>query len=126
MLETEPRDLLLDRYNDLVVTTDLDWSRGIPGVMQECRIKLQMFRGEWFLDLDAGIPYWGQILGQKPAIAIAAIGASFTEALLGVEDVTAVTKMSVTYDRPTRSLSVTWQVRCTFGETPVDTLNLTT
>ncbi len=122
MLEVEPRDLLLDRYNDLVITTDLDWSRGIPGVMQECRIKLQMFQGEWFLNLDAGIPYWGQILGQKPAIAIAAIGASFTESLLRVEDVIAVTKMSIVYNGSTRTLTVTWQVQCKFGATPVDTL----
>jgi len=124
MLETEPRDLLLDSQNDLVVTTDLGWSRGIPGVMQDCRIKLQMFKGEWFLDLDAGIPYWGQILGQKPAVAIAAIGASFTETLLSVEDVISVTKMEIVHNRSARSLSVSWQVRCQFGLTPVDTLNI--
>ncbi len=124
MLETEPRDLLLDRYNDLVITTDLDWSRGVAGVMQECRVKLQMFQGEWFLDLDKGIPYWGQILGQKPALAIAAIGASFTETLLSIEDVIAVTKMQVTYAGATRTLTVNWQIQCVFGTTPVDTLNL--
>lgn len=124
MLETEPRDLLLDNHNDLVIGVDLDWSRGIPGVMQECRIKLQMFKNEWFLNLDVGIDYWGKILGQKPALAIAVVGASFTEALLSVEDVIDVTKMDVQYNGTTRTLTVNWQVLCEFGETPVDTLNL--
>lgn len=122
MLETDPRDLLLDRQNDLVIDKDLQWSKGIAGVIQECRIKMQMFKNEWFLDLDSGIPYWGEILGQKPKLAIAAAGQAFTEALLSVEDVTSVTKMEITYDSAARSLTVRWAVRCTFGDTPVDTL----
>lgn len=126
MLETDPRDLLLDKYNDLVITDDLQWSKGIPGVMQECRIRLQMFKGEWFLNLLVGIDYWGQILGQKPAVAIAAAGAQFTAALLSIPDVLDVTKMDVTYDGATRTLTVKWSVRCLFGNTPVDTLSITT
>jgi hypothetical protein len=122
MLETDPRDLALDEHNDLIITTDLDWSRGIEGVMQECRIKLQMFQGEWFLNLDVGIPYWTHILGQKPAIAIAAMGAAFSETLIRVEDVIEVTKMNITHDRALRKLVVNWQVRTKFGTTPTDTL----
>jgi hypothetical protein len=122
MLITDPRDLLLDKNNDLVIDTDLSWSRGIPGVMQECRIKMQMFKGEWFLNLDVGVPYWGQILGQKPAVAIAAAGGAFTEALLSVEDVIDVVKLDVKMVKATRNLAVTWRVRCAFGTTPEDTL----
>jgi hypothetical protein len=121
MLETEPRDLLLED-NDLVITTDLAFSSGVSGVAQSCKTAMQMFQGEWFLNLDAGIPYWGEILGQKPAIAIAAATAHFTEMLLSIEDVTSVSRMSVTYEASSRTLSVRWQVRCTFGQTPVDTL----
>lgn len=124
MLIAEPRDLLLDKYNDLVIDTDLHWSMGVQGVMQECRIKMQMFRGEWFLNLGVGIPYWGSILGQKPAIAIAAAGAAFTEALLTVEDVIGITKMDVTYDGRTRTMTVKWAVQCIFGTTVSDTLNI--
>lgn len=124
MLETEPRDLLLDDRNDLVMDVDLDWSRGLPGVMQECRIKMQMFKGEWFLNLDVGVDYWGRILGQKRALAIAAAGAAFTEVLLSVEDVIKVTKMEIQYSGNTRALTITWRVLCKFGETPIDTLDL--
>jgi hypothetical protein len=124
MLVTEPRDLLLGKDNDLVVTTDLDWSRGIPGVMQECRIRMRTFQGEWFLDLETGIPYWTEILGQKPKLAVAALGASLTEALLAIEDVVEVVLMDVQYDRQTRSATVRWSVLCVFGTTPVDTLKI--
>ncbi len=125
MLETDPRDLLLDSQNDLVIDRDLQWSIGIDGVIQECRIKMQMFKNEWFLDLDSGIPYWGDILGQKPRLAMAAAGQAFTEALLSVEGVESVTKMDVTYNGTTRRMTVAWSVRCVFGDTPVDTLFVT-
>lgn len=125
MQETDPRDLLLDRQNDLVLEDgDFQFSKGIAGVIQECRVRLQMFQGEWFLNLDAGIPYWTEIMGQKPSIAISAAAASFNEALLSIEDVFAVTKMEVTYDHKTRALTVNWAVRCAFGTTPVDVLKI--
>lgn len=68
-LDTDPRDLKLDRQNDLVITTDLQWTRGVEAVMQDCRIVLQMFQGEWFLNRAAGIPYWGRILRERPDVA---------------------------------------------------------
>jgi hypothetical protein len=123
-LLTDPRDLLLDDDNDLVITSDLQWSRGIPAVMQSCRIALQMFQGEWFLDLDAGIPYWDQILGQKPATAIAAASAAFRDTLVNIESVVEVLRCDVTYSGATRILTVIWRVRTEFGDTPTDTLAL--
>lgn len=123
-LANAPRDLLLGTDNDLVVTTDLAWSTGIDAVAQSCRIKLQMFRGEWFLDLDVGIPYWDEILGQKAAAAIAVARQEFRDALLSVDGVLEVIKLEIAYDAPTRGLTITWQVRTALGDTPVDTLEL--
>lgn len=123
MLETEPRDLLLYK-NDLVITDDLQWSRGIDGVIQECRIKLQMFEGEWFLNLKVGRPHYNGILGAKPDLAAIVAGHDFTAALLTVEDVTDVTLMDISIIRSTRQMVVKWQVRCVFGTTPVDTLTI--
>jgi len=123
-LVDEPRDLLLDADGDLVITTDLQWTYGIDAVVQSCRIALQMFQGEWFLDLDAGIPYWDQILGQKPAIAIAVARDEFRRELLTVSGVLEVIRLDVTFNGATRALTVVWQVRTALGETPVDTLDL--
>ena len=124
-LITDPRDLLLGDDNDLVIEDgDLVWSRGIDAVVQDARIVLQMFQGEWFMDLDAGIPYWGSILGKKPAVAIAAARSAFRQALLGIEDVTEVLVLEVTYAGATRAMSIRWKVRCTFGDTPTDVIAL--
>jgi hypothetical protein len=116
--------LLLDADGDLVITSDLQWTYGIDAVVQSCRIALQMFQGEWFLDLDAGIPYWDQILGQKPDIAIAVARDEFRRELLSVSGVLEVVRLEVTFDGPSRALTVTWQVRTALGETPIDTLDL--
>lgn len=123
-LTNEPRDLLLDADNDLVVTSDLQFSRGIDAVAQSCRIALQLVRGEWFLDLDVGIPYWEEILAQKPAIALEASRAAFRRELLSVEGVIDITRLEITYDRTTRIMNIVWQVLTGFGETPADTVAL--
>ena len=124
-LENEPRDLLLDITNDLVIESgDFVFARGIDAVTQSCRIALQMFEEEWFLDLDVGIPYWQNILGFKPDVAVQAAIVAFTSELLSVSGVIAVTRMDVEYVGATRSLEVTWQVRSGLGETPTDTLSL--
>lgn len=124
-LQSEPRDLLLGSDNDLVVGKDLSFSSGVQAVAQSCRIALQMFEGEWFLNLDVGIPYWDQILTQKPAAAIAAAQLAFRDALRSVVGVLDILQLQVQYVGATRALNVTWQVSTVFGDTPVDTLSLT-
>lgn len=121
-LSDEPRDLLLGDDNDLVITTDLQFTKGITAVAQSCRIALQMFAGEWFLDLDAGIPYWDSILAQKPDVAIKAARIAFRSELLTSDGVIDVLKLGVTYDGDTRTMSITWQVLTALGETPVDSI----
>lgn len=124
-LVTDPIDLLIDDNNELVFENgDLVWSRGIDAVVQQCRIALQMFQDEWFLNLDAGLPYWDQILGQKPAVAMQAAQIYIRRELERVDAVVAITKLEVTYVRETRTLKVRWQVDTEFGETPVDEINL--
>lgn len=121
-LVDEPRDLLLGTDNDLVIGADLSWSRGIQAVLQSCRIALLMFRGEWFLDLAAGIPYWQSILGQRPDIAIAIARDEYHRELMSVAGVLEVLRLDVDYERSTRTMTLIWQVRTALGETPVDTL----
>lgn len=122
-LPGEPLDLLLGPDNDIVITDDLQFVYGVEGVMQECRIVLQLFAGEWFLNLDAGIPYWQQILGQKPQRAIAAAQIAFRRELEAVAGVGSVIKLNVSY-QASRRLRVEFQVRTTTGETPADSIAL--
>ena len=123
----EPQDLLLDDANDLVIEDgDLVFVRGIDAVKQACRIAMQMFRGEWFLDLDAGLPYWEQILGRKPAGGIEVAQLLIRNELRRVRGVVEVTRLDVSFTGATRRLSARWQVRTFFGETDVDTIVIAT
>lgn len=122
-LADQPRDLKLGTDNDLVVPPVFTY--GIGAVAQSCRIAIQIFAEEWFLDLDVGIPYWQQILAQKPATAIAAARIAFRSELLAVDGVIDVTRLEIFFNRSTRGLGIKWQVMTAFGETPADSIALT-
>lgn len=125
MNSTDNRDLLLDANNNLVlVNGDFQFSKGLAGVVQECRIKLSMFRGEWFLNRDVGISYWQEILGRKPDRAIAAIVSEFYQTLMGVEDVVDVTRLAVEYSGTTRTAVVRWAVKTRFGDSAVQAIEI--
>ncbi len=121
-LAADAIDLLLGDDNDLVMTTDLAFARGIEAVAQLCRIAMQMFAGEWFLDLDIGVPYWDEILGVSPGVAILAANIGFRQELLAVEGVIEILRLDFSFDGASRELTVTWQVRTGLGDTPVDVL----
>jgi hypothetical protein len=124
-LLTDPIDLKLDENNNLVFENgDLVFTTGIDAVVQQCRIAMQMFQEEWFLNLDAGLPYWQSILGQKPAVALQAAQIYIRRELLLVDGVLDILKLEVTYERTTRTLKVSWQVDTEFGETPTDQIAL--
>ena len=122
-LVDQPRDLLLGDDNDLVITTDLQLSRGIDGVAQACRVAVQLFAEEWFLDLDVGIPYIQEILGHRRAVAELAAKAAFRRELRSVAGVLDVVSLDVTFESSTRTLTVTWVVATALGNTPKDTLS---
>ncbi len=118
MLVNDPIDLLLDDDGDLVVTTDLQWSKGIPAVAQGVKIRLQTFRGEWFLDLNHGVPYWQDLLGQKFSRLRAR--AAFVPAIVAAPGVLELHSFEVTYDGHTRAMAVNTEIRSVFGDTVVD------
>ncbi len=130
MLETDPQDLALDDDGDLALGDDGApyFSSGVSGVKQACQIALSMIRGEWFLDLDAGVP-WLEREGVPADAAI--LGQRFSEthcraeiiaALIVVPGVAQVTSIAATFDGATRTASIVWEVLTTFGETVSDTL----
>lgn len=124
-LLTDPIDLKLDSDNQVVFENgDLVFVSGIDAVVQQCRVVLQMFQGEWFLNLDAGIPYWQSILGEKTRAAIEAARIFFRRELELVSGVDKVTKLDISYSGTSRTLTVNWQVSTIFGDTPVDVINL--
>jgi hypothetical protein len=129
MLSTDPIDFLLNASTGDVVVP-LAMSTGIAAVAQACQIAMATIAGEWFLDLDHGVPYFPRsgipastaIFAAKfdPAKAVRA----FRTALTAIPNVTSIVRLDVAFAPTARALTVTWAVRTTFGDTPVDSLAL--
>ncbi|CTQ67102.1 hypothetical protein [Roseibium alexandrii] len=94
--ETGPYDLHLDETGNLAMV------RNSEAIGQHARQRLQSFEGEWFLDLQSGVPWLTDVMGKRfdPVLADAVM----KSCLLDTDGVTEVTGFSTTFDRATRNL----------------------
>lgn len=122
MLSTDPVDLLFAADADLDVSAGLQFTSGSAAVAQGIRIRIQTFRGEWFLDLDTGVPYYQDLLGARFNDARAR--AAFRDTILSTPGVAKLLSLTVAFDRSTRVLSVSWKVQTEFGDTITDALEV--
>lgn len=111
-------DLKLDvTTHDLVITDhDLELVAGADEVAQHLRVGLRLFRGEWYLDDEAGVPYYRHVLINAPSSRV--IEALFRQEILGDVDIEALTEFTLTADTATRQLYVTFRAVSRLG--PVD------
>ena len=100
-------DIFLDAVTgDMVVTDDIRFTTGIEIVSQSIALRMDATKGEWFADLDNGVPY-DEILGGKPSVA--RVEAIFRKVLVETPGVDSVTSLIVTGS--TRNMTITWEVR---------------
>lgn len=99
-------DLLLDDNGDLDFSTG-DLKLGIS-VSQCIAIRLKYFLGEWFLDLDKGLPYFQQVF-VKPADPTGVAGL-MRKTILDTPGVSAVTSFDYEFDNVSRTLTLTFAV----------------
>lgn len=124
ILETDPLDVLIDADGDIVIDNDgLHFATGIAGVAQLIRERVLLFSGEWFLNLDVGIPWFDKILGENfdERAAYDAIRAE----ILDTPGVVAITSLTISVDPSTRVVSLAYEAQVSFGDTVSDTLDLT-
>jgi hypothetical protein len=129
LLSTDPIDIPIDPLTGDVVFTegDLVLTTGHAAVAQGIWIALSDIRGEWFADLDDGVPWLANdsvpdeeaILGGK--FDELRVSAAIREAILGVPGVAEIVTLVVSFDAATRALSISWVVRTSFGDTIADT-----
>lgn len=126
----------------LLVTDRVDWARGPDGdlivpiryttgleaVEQGIRGRLELVRGEWFLDMDAGMPYLDGN-GVDPALVI--LGRRFDRTrcevsvrrqILRTPGVRAIAGLTIAYDSPARTVRISARVTTEFGDTVLDEL----
>lgn len=111
------RDIEIDpETNDIVLTPtgDLSIIGGGPSIAQAIRQVLRTFLGEWFLDEEAGVPWYDQILIKAPNLP--AVRAVIRDVILAVPGVLEVTSLSVDMNRVSRALAVTFTATSDVGE----------
>lgn len=110
-----------DSARDLVfVDGDLVLLHGSKARAQRIYVAMAHFRGEWFLDLNAGTDYFGRILGKSSDLSRRA---EFRRRILGVPGVVEITTMALSLDARTRNLSGT--IHCVDVEGITQTVNVT-
>ncbi|MCK5609852.1 hypothetical protein KAR91_48720 [Candidatus Pacearchaeota archaeon] len=117
------KDLLLDTITHDLVIRDFDLvmlEDGIDRVVQDLKVRLWFFLGEWFLDISKGVPYFDDILVKNPDLN--AIEAIFKEVIFNTADVLEILSFDMDYNSSARTLSVEFEVNTTFGTT--GTLNI--
>ena len=74
----------------------LENSETIPNpeaVMQEVRQKLHFFKGEWFLNLIEGVPYYEEVFKKNPNIDI--MRTIFREVILGTNGIESIEVLDI-------------------------------
>lgn len=91
-----PADIYLDTSGNLAMVSDSE------AVGQHVRQRLMTFEGEWFLDINAGVTWLTNVLGEgyDPVIAEAL---TKTE-ILETDGVTGIDSFSIRFDRDVRGV----------------------
>lgn len=84
-------------------------------VAQRFLVRLNFWRTEWFLSLNAGTPYLEAVF--EKGVSESTIRSVFSQLLLGTAGVAAVDSMDLTIDRATRVLDLRFVARLQDGTT---------
>lgn len=104
---------LVTRENDLAIVNNrlvLSENNSDQEIQQRLMQNLQMFLGEWFLDITLGIPYLQLIFvkGVSPLI----VSSSFREAILATDGIVGLERFDpVDYNPATRQIMINFVVR---------------
>lgn len=99
------KDLLLSDSHDLaIIDFDLQLTTDQQAVAQRVKQALLLFKGEWFLDRDLGVPYYEDILGTKNSIDT--VRAIFVNTIRSVDGVKDLTEFNIEFNDATRTLEL--------------------
>ena len=100
-------DLKLTSGDITVENGDLALIAGVDEVAQHVELNLSLFKGEWYLNETAGIPYFEYILIKKPyRPLIEQLIRNAIRATKGIKDIISLT---LDYTKSTRELTVNFK-----------------
>lgn len=95
--------------NDLILVNDSDQVR------QNLKIRLRFFRGEWFLDTTAGLPFYESILVKNPNLPD--IDNIIKAEIIDTDGAEELLEFNSDYDPKARTYSIEFKYRDIYGET---------
>lgn len=95
----------LDQNHDMTFGQGLaNYAVDAESVAQRVYTRLQLLKGEWFLDIDAGVPYLSEILVKPAQLDLAE---SIIKAVILLTDgVKELTSFDLMFNRETRKLAI--------------------
>ncbi len=117
-------DIYLDTVtHDWVFTDgDIQLVTGIDLIIQQIKIRLYLFKGEWPYDTTQGLPFFTDILVKNPDLR--RIRSIFYDAIMGTDGVTAVNELELLYDASARTLSISFGVDTIYGVSDISNIAL--
>lgn len=108
-------DLLLDSTGDIDIDSNFNLRivDGIDAIIQHLKLRLQFFRGEWFLDTRIGMPWFEEVLRKAPDLSV--VQSLVREAITTTPGVTEISEFSLDYDGVTRTLSISFRATTESG-----------
>ena len=100
-----------DENGDYAINSFID---GFNATVQAVETRLKLFRGEWFLNLSSGVPYY-QVVFVKPA-KLSEIEAAIRNTIIETDGVKELLAFELNFDRQTRSASVSFSANTIYGE----------
>ncbi len=111
-------DLKLNEQHDLDLNGgDLNLIAGAEKIRQQVEILLQTFLGEWFLNVEHGIPYYEKVLIKQANRA--EIEAIIRDKIRSIEGVRRIQTFSIMVNHPTRRLRADLEMTTDEGLVPV-------
>ncbi len=108
--------LALNENGDVFLNSEggIGRARDFFQVVQHVTTRLRFYKGEWFLNTDAGVDYFGKILIKPSNLAL-------TESLIKNEiintpEVESLTSFEMSFDSVTRKLKIQFSASTVFGE----------
>tara|TARA_R110000851_G_scaffold119532_2_gene247383 strand:+ start:1746 stop:2105 length:360 start_codon:yes stop_codon:yes gene_type:complete len=109
-------DIILNSVHDLLITNgDISLFEKLePNTAQRVEINLLNFLGEWFRDVNTGVPYLQTILGRRNSLESANVEIKAT--IINTENISTITQYSSSIDN-NRKLTVIFSATLESGGT---------
>jgi hypothetical protein len=109
-------DLKMNNNDDLAIENQsFQLIAGTEQIAQKVKIRLRTFQGEWFLDQQLGVDYYGQIYVKNPNIND--VVNQFVIAINDTPGIEEILTFDLELNPETRELDVVFQARAETDET---------